>query len=259
MNIFDFLTADEIDAAPEDDSFAFIYLVRIAKSRLQERLRDLYDIEQSGSFIWEARLGFVNLVIGLAKTYKIEPFASMAVPTYAAFSDDLEREFNNDLDHYLAQIVLGNALRTRRDSVLLPSGTKERLRTLISHIKSAIDKADVSDAKRTALHAKLRDFEAALDKERVNLLAVSRVVLEVMSLSANVAVLADSQAFNRLLTNVMTTVAHAKAVEDEARQVAPHDPPAQITAPRPSVPTSQPPRQVAREAFSADLDDEIPF
>jgi hypothetical protein len=247
MNIFDFLTQDEIEDAPEDGALAFAYLVRIAQARLTERMRGL-----------DAR-GFMSTVISLGKSYAIEPFAGLEMPRFENFDYNVHRQFKADLDHYMAQLVVGNALRGRRESIRLAPEAKERIRTHLHHIKDHLDKAEITDAKRSMLHAKLAEFEAALEKNRLNVFAAGRVVIEILSLTANVAGLADSATLHKLLSNVMVTVAEAKATDDESRKLPPFAPPPVLLPPRRSEPKPKKPPRESFEDFSADIDDEIPF
>jgi hypothetical protein len=111
------------------------------------------------------------------------------------------------------------------------------------------------------LHARLAEFEAALEKDRINILKVGAWVLGILSVSANVLQLADSPTFQKLLSNVMVTVAEQKAVDDENRQLPPVDPmPLMLPPRRDDDDFAKPaPRSKVREDFSVNLDDEIPF
>lgn len=260
MNIFDFFEQDELEEAPEDGALAFTHLVRLAQSRLRDATieRDESDNDDR-EFVETARLGFMSTVISLGKSYGVEPFASMEVPRYENFNYGVHRQFRADLDHYMAQLVVGNALRSRRDSIRLPSEAKERIRTHLHHIKDFIDKSNLPEAKRATLHTKLADFEASLEKDRLNVLAVGRVVLEILSVSCNFLALSDSATFQKLLSNIMVTVAEAKASDDESRKLPPHDPVPKMLPPRREEPKVKRGEFAPREEFSADLDDEIPF
>nr|MBP8245817.1 hypothetical protein [Phenylobacterium sp.] len=119
-----------------------------------------------------------------------------------------------------------------------------------------LDKAPMPDAKRVVLLNKLADFEAALEKDRLNLVAVARVVFEILSVSCNVLALSDSDTLKRLITSVMADVAVAKAADDEQRRLPPVDPAPMMLPPRRD---DSKVRRGPREDFSADLDDEIPF
>lgn len=258
MNIFDFLKAEEIEDAPEDPAMAFTYLIRIAQGRFDARLNELAERE-TDSHTWDdARLGYMSTVISLGKTYGIEPFSQMQVPRYSKFGYDEFRQFKADLDHYLAQLVMGNALRARRDTIPLSAEAKERIRTHIHHIKDHIDKTEMPEAKRAALHAKIAEFEAALEKDRVSVLKVGAWVLGILSVSANVLQLADSPTFQKLLSNVMVTVAEQKAADDDNRKLPPVEPMLMMLPPRRNEEIGQPEARLSDD-FSADLDDEIPF
>ena len=257
MNVFDFFTQDELDDAPEDSALAFAYLVRIAQAKLNDHTRELDEEDRAQwNVIEEARHGFMNTVVGLGKAYGIEPFSGMDMPRYDDFNVSIHRQFKADLDHYMTQLVVGNSMRTRRDSVKLAPEAKETIRTHLHHIKTHLDRASMPDAKRAVLMKKLAEFEAALEKDRLNLVAVGRVVFEILSVSCNVLALSDSETLKRLMTTVMADVAIAKAVDDEQRRLPPADPPPLMLPPRREEPK---PKRAQREMFSADLDDEIPF
>ena len=257
MNVFDFFTQDELDDAPEESALAFSYLVRLAQAKLHERTSG-WDEEDRTQWQWieEARHGFMNTVVGLGKAYAIEPFNSMDMPRYDDFNISVHRQFKADLDHYMTQLVVGNSRRTRRDSVKLTLESKETIRTHLHHLKTHLDKAPMPDAKRVVLLNKLADFEAALEKDRLNLVAVARVVFEILSVSCNVLALSDSDTLKRLITSVMADVAVAKAADDEQRRLPPVDPAPMMLPPRRD---DSKVRRGPREDFSADLDDEIPF
>ncbi len=121
-------------------------------------------------------------------------------------------------------------------------------------MRSHIDGADISDSKRAKLHAKLSEFEASLEKDRIPIFNMARVLIEILSISANVVSLTESKTMAKLTGNIMEVFAEAKAADDESRR------PLQIghqewiaLTPKRQESTSP------RESFSADLDDEITF
>lgn len=261
MNFSEFLTHEQIEDAPEDKPMAFAYLARIAQSSLRDATSERDETDDwDREFILDARIGFMNTVLILGRSYGIEPFASMQMPRYDKFDYSTHKQFKFDLDHYLGQLMVGNAIRTRRDSVAITADVKSRIRAHVHHIKEHIDKADMSDAKRASLHNKLALFESALEKDRVNVMLVGGMLIGLLSASANVATLADSSSFHKLISNVMKDVGEAKAADDENRKLPPFDPPVVLLPPR-REPEATSPREAMtpREDFSADLDDEIPF
>jgi len=253
MNVQDLITADDYEFAPSDQTEAFTFLVMLAQRRLEERLsnvhpQDEFEYEQ----INEARFSFVNVVVGLAKVHNIEQIANLYLPKASDFDARAYRQFKADLDHYLIQIVAGNAMRVRQDSFALKDDVKRRIRAHLHHIREQIHAAGLSDARRDALIKRIEEFEKALEKDRINTMAIARFVFEVLSVSANVIALSESQTFHRLLMNVMQAGAEAKAQDDENRRLPPQAPPLALSPPR-----TEPPKR--KGSFSTDLDDEIPF
>jgi hypothetical protein len=131
---------------------------------------------------------------------------------------------------------------------------KDRLRSHIHAMKGQTDSAEMPEAKKAALHKKLTEFEAALERDRPPIFVVARIILEILSLTAKVLTFADSPTFAKLTSNVMHEVARAKA-EDDA-QLPPAEPP-RIALP-PLAPKIEPRRPVGSPRRD-DLDDDIPF
>lgn len=253
MNILDYITQEELDDAPEDSAMAFTQLVGHAQRRLSAHTATLDEDNQS-YLIEEAQYRFMNIVIALAKAHKIEPFSGLEVPQYEKFNYELHRQFNADLDHYMTQLLVNNSIRGKRDSVLIPSEVKDKIRVYIHALKSAIDQADLTEAKRAALHNKLSEFEAELEKRRLNLMAVTRLAFVVLAVPGSLW--GSYDVVKKLTTNVMQVVGEAKAADDENRQLPYVESPAALLPPRKEDSESQPKKS---EALPADLDDEIPF
>lgn len=249
MNIFDFITPEEIDDLPTDKQMAFATFVRHARRRLSERIREIGDVQASWRDVDEARHGFMNVTIAAAKRFEIERFASIEVPLVKDISFETYREFTADLDHYLTQIILDNSERNRSNSVLLAPRAKDRIRQHIHGLKECLEQANLNDSKKAALFNKLSDFEGELEKKRLSLITVTWITLEIMALPG--AIWASADIANRLVTNILTTVAEAKAAEDEARQLPPVSEPIKLSPPRTP--------KASEESDDPDLDDEIPF
>lgn len=257
MNIFEFITQDELEELPEDPHLAFTNFVRHAQRRLGERTTELGDgnDQETWHLVEEARLGFVNVVIAAAKRFEVEPFASMDVPTYKQFDQSVHRQFKVDLDHYMTQLLLDNVVRDRSNSVPLTPKAKDRIRSHIHGLKTCLDNAELTDAKRAALIKKLTEFEAELERKRLSLLAVTRITLEIFALPGGAW--ASVEMVAKLTNNVMQEVAEAKAADDEDRLLrAPTKRPMQLSAPRAA--STAPRREVPTTNFD-DLDDDIPF
>jgi len=261
MNFLDFITQDELNDLPEDPRMAFTRIVSYAQERLSERLVSLDPNDESQWHIVEdAYLGFMSLVVGSAKRFQIEPYASQQVPTVSDFRYQDYRQFRADLDHYLVQMIIDNSLRGRRETVQIPEKAKDRIRGHLNGLRDCLENATLNEAKRQALLDKLDAFEKELDRRRLSLASVTWVTLEILALPG--AIWASADMVNKLVTNIMQTVGEAKVAEDESRRLAPVEPPKAITGPRPEVPVPTPRPRSGSSGYggsSRDLDDEIPF
>ncbi len=252
MEIFDFIKSHELDDLSEDPERAFIQFVRLAQPRLEERLEELGQRDQENyELIDDAKYGFQNVVLGAARKFAIEPFASLAMPTIVQFDDKSYRQFRADLTHYLTQILLIAADRDRSDSVPLPEKSQDSLRQYIHHLRAAIDKSTLTDAKKAVLHKRLDALETELSRKRVRFLVVARVVIEILSVPG--ALYERYEVVQRLTTNIIREVGEAKAVEDEQKHIPTIEQHVVLAPPRPTKSTS-------KELFNRDeMDEEIPF
>jgi hypothetical protein len=256
MNIFDFITQEEIDDLPDDDpQLAFMTFVRIAQRRLGQRIAELDD-GQSWEQINDARHGFMNVVIAAAKKYEIEPLASIEVPRVDKFGASEHQQFKADLDHYFTQLLLDNSSRAKRDSVSISPELKESIRKYTYNLRKLIEKADdIDEALRQDLLRRLSEFEAGLDKKRLNLLSVT--LLAITLLGAPGALWASADIATKLVTNILRVVGEAKRVEDAQRQLPSPEPPKAITGPRRSDVKPEPMRE--HMGTLPEMNDEVPF
>ncbi|MCG5237398.1 hypothetical protein [Xanthobacter oligotrophicus] len=251
MNFFDFITQDELDELPDDPEAAFVLFASLAQGRLAERQRGL-DLNDSSDWelLNEARHGFMNVVVAVGRRFGIEPFCSMEMPKIADFGTKEHQQFKADLDFYIAQIAVGNSMRGKRDSVNIPLSVKDRIRSYVAALKSEVEKAEIGDARRSALLDKLAKFERELEKNRLTLLELTRVIVAVAAVPG--ALWASTEITFKLVNNVIQAVGEAKATEDSERQLVSTEPMKALSPPRIKTETS------VRRSPDA-LDDEIPF
>jgi hypothetical protein len=126
-------------------------------------------------------------------------------------------------------------------------------------MRTQIDQADLTEAKRASLLKKLTEFEEALEKDRLPVFAVARIVLEILSLTANTVALADSPTFAKLTSNIMQEVAKAKAEDDNHRRFPAIEAPRIALPPRPPDIGRTSSRPAPAKPRFSDLDDDIPF
>src|SRR5882724_1011671 len=98
------------------------------------------------------------------------------------------------------------------------------------------------EPRRAVLQKRIADFEAALEKPRVNVVMLAGVMVAVLAGAANVAQLADSQTMHKLVATIMTTIGQAKAIDEEKRERPPVQPPQPLLPPRPADDVAGPPK-----------------
>lgn len=118
-----------------------------------------------------------------------------------------------------------------------------------SAVKWGLMRLSMSAAEREALLKKLDAFESELEKRRLNMMAVTRLTYLVLNVPGTVWASVDITL--KLTTNIMQTVAEAKAAEEETKQLPAAAPPKALSAPC-KPPTPRPP-------FDDNLDDDVPF
>ena len=260
MEIYDFFNEEDIENEPADPAMAFSMHVTNAQRKLAEACQGLGDSEWEQRELSNNRHTFQNYVIGIAKVYKVEPFNSMEVPDHGSFGSKEERQFKTELDHYMTQLIFGNVRRLREDSAGIPPKLKDRFLSHLEALRQCVDQSDLSDARKAGLKKRLDEFEKTLERNRVNLWALSRLVFEILSVSANGLAFYDSPTPKKIAASLIALGAEAKAAEDAQRQLPPAEPMARLSPPRVvAPPTSARAQPKPRESFSADLDDEIPF
>ena len=255
MNIYDFITRDEIGDLPEDATLAFAEFCEICSRRLAETIRT-YDGDEPGwASISEAKLGFINVVTGAAKNFGIDEVANFHVPRVLDFEDSNYRQFKMDLDHFLTQVELENAAKAKRTSVYIDEDARGTLRAYVASLRDLIERSDIGKKKKDALLAKLAEFESELNKKRLNLIHLS--VVAVALLGAPGGIFASGEAGAKLVQSIIRTVSEAKASEEEARQRAGLVEETKAI----SGPVHAPSKKPAPSDFSrgGDFDDEIPF
>lgn len=250
MSIFTFLDQDELDNLDEDPRIGFMELANIAVRKLHDKTSHLDEDEQSDwRRIEELRFSCMNVLLAAAKRMEVEPFASMDVPTYDANRSSDWQQFKFDLDHYITQIVLDNSSRNRSGSVAILPKTKEQIRNYVRSLRECIENGHLEDKKREALLKKLDALEDELEKRRVSMIAIAKIAYHIWAVPGSMWASADIA--NKLMTNVMHTVAVAKEEENATKQLVAPEPVKALSAPRAKRHKDSP--------WSNDLDDDIPF
>ncbi len=192
-------------------------------------------------------------MVATAKHCKIDPIDKMTIPKMSDWNDGAYEDFQNELDFYAVQMALEGADRNSQLSILLQGTTKDRLLTLIAHMREQIRKLDLPPARIDTLLDKLNRFERDLGGPRLNFLAVATLALAVAGAIADVGGAAST--IRQLMNQVEEAVGRAKDEQDKAAVTQlPHFEPKKLEPPRAKQPEARP---VQHANF--DLDDEIPF
>lgn len=252
--------------APRDDVIGmhvpkrprvFSLFVTTAQSKLASLTRgfDPSDEDQWRE-VQDTRHSFVNILVGAAKRYGIDELASWQIPRIDDFGNTDYRQFQADIDHYVTQLAIGHSLRDRRDSVPVPQQSKEKIRDYLRALRECIEKADLSDAKRANLLDRLDEFEKELERRRLTLLALTKLMISIAVVPGGLW--ASYEITNRLLANVMQIVGEARAADEENRPM----PTLPEETPKLSPPRADERKRPSRNAPAFDtggMDDDIPF
>lgn len=245
MNFPDFITQDEIDDLPEDPEHAFAEFVRIAQGRLRDRLREIPDDRDSYHEVEDARHGFMNATLALAKRFRIQGLADMEVPRLETFREADFRQFQRDVDFYLAQLMIGNTYKARSESVKAYPSVTDRIRRAISDLREVVVKADLPNAKRDALLSRLDELETELTRKRLRLWVFALFVVEILRFPGELA--ASAEAVGRVTSEIWHALADARSTEQNDKPSIPFfdEKPVALLPPR--------------AKMTGDEEDEIPF
>jgi hypothetical protein len=252
MNFQDFITQDEIDDLPEDHEYAFAEFVRLAQRRLNERMHEIPDDNEHYHWIEDARHGFMNATLAVAKRFNIQGIGDLEVPRIENFRSEDFRQFQRDVDFYLAQLMIGNSYKSRGESVAATENTASKIQSYIHKLREVVDRSPMSDAKREALNAHLDALEKELRRKRIRYLVIAVGIVEILRLPGELGESWDSVC--RLTSQIWSVIAEAKTVENDQRKLPDERKPVALLPPR------APEEARRRGSVSAsDLDDEIPF
>lgn len=255
MSILNLVSQDQLDDLDDDPQVAFMQICNHAQRSFADQTRD-FDLDDQNQ--WHARedlrRSFMNTIVASAKRFAIEPFASTQVPRASEWKSGDYLQFQEDLDHYITQIVIENSYRSRRDSVAILPKTKDTILGYISALRDCVKNSTLTEAKRSALLARIDELESELSKSRTNMFAVARVVFEILSIPGNMWSSYDIT--HRLTSQLAQSVAEAKVSEQAVKPLAPIAPIKELSPPRPL--ESNGPRS-GRGSKLDTVDDDIPF
>lgn len=258
MNIFDVMSEEELEALPDDPEAAMIVFARRAQGVYNENYDRLSSFQDGWDHIRKEQRGFMNVVVAVAKRLGITALKDFDINVSRQEQDDHFEEFQTALDHYLAQIVVGQALQRKKAGVELSPKVKDRIRGHINALKKLLDGADVTPRRKAHMMTRLEEFEKELDKHRVQWAMVGLFTLEILALPSDLVGSYDIA--NKLVTNIVHELQTAKLEEEERRPLPGPNFDGYLPSP-PKPPEVQKPkrRPSSAPAFEGSMDDDIPF
>jgi len=189
-----------------------------------------------------ALLGYMNDVIAVAKALDIDEFQYKMLPEWNEIWDKY-RNFDLELKSYLMQISISKTRIGKKFSVALSSDTKQKIHTLIAHIKEQIEGLSLDERKKNVLFHKLNAFAAEVDRSRTRFDQIMDMTLAIVGLGE--AATGTLKPVSELVEKVTKLIAQAKSEEPLPEYLPKPEPKKQIEPPK---------RQVSHKA-----NDEIPF
>ena len=254
MNIYDLVTAEELQSVPDDPSQAFGYLARLSQVRYRERLSKIDISDPFSSFATnDIRVGFAKTLIGIAQAYDLNPFAN----SYSKIDDngsdsntDLSDElikFERDLPVFLAKLEIHNIKTRNQNHIPISIISREKIRSHIDSIKILLDKTDISRKRKEHLYSYLLKFESEITKPKLNIADAGILFIRVLEITASMTVIADSESIRKITNAIVMEVSKA-SIEDKEDRLLTIDQP-KLLLPPPEQP----------EAYLISDDSEIPF
>lgn len=241
------ITQAEIEALPPDPRERFVAIEEICRRRYEQNTEG-DDVQWS--YIQDMRLQYMSGVVAAAKYLGIEPIDRIVIPKKSKWNDDAYEDFINELHFYAMQLALEAADRNTQLSIILQGSTKQRLVTLIEHLREQVRKLDLAPARIDQLLARIDQFERELTKPRLTFTAVAALTIYVTAAIADVGGAATT--VRGAMNLIEEAVGTAKEEQDkEAAGRLGIFEPKKLEPPRP------PEEPKPRETY--DLNDDIPF
>ncbi|MDO1559842.1 hypothetical protein Q0812_10430 [Brevundimonas sp. 2R-24] len=250
MDIFSFISEDELDRLPDDPQEAFIEMSRIAYRSLGDRLGnlDLSNDSNDWEYINEARLAFMNVMAAAASRYEIDGMSAYALPSVRDFQTADYRQFKSDLDHCVTQLTISRSLRRRSRIVRVSGKVRDRLTQHVDALRGEVEKSNLPEAQAKALLRRLDDFERELDKRRIPIFELAWLAVEIACAPGDLW--SSQQLVSGLMQNVYEAVAEARSEEERAKALLGQEPQKAIAPPN---------RKASPTKPTFDMDDDIPF
>jgi len=206
---------ETLDALPDEPGLAFVLFERACRASLMSAMEQ----EDNGNVIQSLQLDFMHDVTAAAQHFDIPDLKDFTLPASRNFPWEVFEDFNRRVRFFTTHYRLTAKAQRGRHSVELQESHKIRIRTLIAHLKAAVDKADMPDWRKDRLRKRIADFEKALDGKRLNF---AEAMVFVGLLGAGLHGLGDgAEGLGKLVHEITVAIGQSKEVEDDTRPALP--------------------------------------
>lgn len=206
---------DTLDALPDDPGLAFVMFERACRASLMREIEH----EDNGNVISSLQLDFMHDVIAAAQHFDVPDIKDFKLPASSNFPWQTFEDFNRRVRFFTTHFRLSVKAQRSRHSVELQISHKDRIRTLVAHLKAAIDNSNMPDWRKDRLRKRILDFESALDGKRLNF---ADAMVFVGLIGAGLHGIGDgSEGLGKLVHEITVAIGQSKEVEDETRPTLP--------------------------------------
>lgn len=247
---YELISTEEYENLPEDDELCFVEFEAICR----RNMNILIDEVASGFLVTALQAQYMASVSSVAGECGL---ANLAWTLPIQDSDRFQTEFSQfslAVQGEVARIRIRGRRSRNSLSVQLTANTRTKIEHYISRLREMIDKSELADSRKKALHDKLDEFIRELGNRRLSFGKTMLVLSAVLAAIANTTTLAAEGP--DAITHIMNLIGADKESEDAASARLASTPKA-LPAPK----SSHVRTQVAAASQDAEprIDDDIPF
>jgi hypothetical protein len=168
------ISEEDFDVAAErSKEMAFIRLERKFRAAYEESLEKA---DGNGMFFYRTS-EYMNHVVAAARALDIQLFEfGYRPPDEQSIYED-HRDFRHIVDAYVVEHTISHIRAGTRNTVVLSTAEKEKLRHYVAQMKEVIDKSDLLPAKKERLFDLINAFLTELDRDRTGLQKFSDLMI----------------------------------------------------------------------------------
>ncbi len=240
-----------LEAIPDDDpGYAFVLFERACRISLLEAI----SATESSHLDQSLRLDYLHDVVAAAQHFDIPELKDFQLPHSGKFDYDAFEDFSRRVRFFSTHFRLTAKATRGNYSVELQGSHKDRIRTLVSHLKEAIDRSDLASGRKSILQRRILDFEKALEGKRLKF-ADAMMCLSLLG-AGLYGVGEGAEGLSKLVHEITVAIGQSKEAEDSKIQLLPRPP---LKPPVYLLQVTTDTGASGGTNKSRELDDEIPF